>query len=546
MLQVIFEMEQVRIWKGKSLHITLQSCMVYLLIMTLLSPGTALSAEGPPPPPPPKMTLNECVVLALVNNLDVRGAYLDRIVQRFTLQQAEQRFWLPSDPELTLSAATNSTYNATGDRTQDFKPGGTFVSKLGLPTGATIDVTWENSAYRQDIGVAYAYTSGWKATLLQPLLKGGGVDNATFAVKSARIAEEQNILGLRQTISERIGTAIANFRAYASFIRTLENRKKSLENARQTYEINKALIAAGRMARTELIQSEADIANQEFEVVSARNDLDAARLTLLSFLNIDKNFIFEPAEESSLRVTPPPLQEALETALRNRPDFIGAVYNQEVRKWALKNATRNKMWALNLRADTFEGETGDGRSYEEAFKNQSIAKRNWSIGLDLVIPITALTDDKKAYLQARNDFEKGEWALKKMRTDIEIAVQNAIRNVEMQQTRLALARQAVLLSQQKLDIENEKLKAGRTTNFQLVSFQNDLKNQQDAETLALRNYLDSLSQLDAQLGITLDRWGISIKKEDDAIRIPESEKSGAERKLLELNRTSASPERKGP
>jgi outer membrane protein TolC len=420
------------------------------------------------------------------------------------------------------------------------------VSRIALPTGGAIDVTWENSAYRRDIGVAYAYTSGWSARFTQPLLKGGGIDNATYAVKTARIAEEQNILTLKQTIADRIGTAISNFRTYASAIRTLENRRKALENARQTYEINQALVAAGRMARTELIQSEADIANREFDVVSARNDLDSARLTLLSFLNIDKQFVFTPVDESEIRVPPPLLEEAVEIALKNRTDYLSALYTHEVRKLTLKTATRNRMWALDLTGGTEAGKTSDGETFAQAFGNQNISKRNWDLKLSLAIPLSWLTDDRKAYLMARNEVEKGEWSLKKMRSDIEISIQNAIRNVDMQYRRLELARQARKLSEQKLEIENEKLKAGRTTNFQLVSFQNDLKTQQDAERDAIKNYLDSLNQLDAQLGTTLDRWNIKVRQEDDVIRITESDRREAEEKLSELNRTQGSPERKGP
>ncbi len=519
--------------------------LVVFIFLTLL-PKQSLSEEAPKPSPPlPKMTVNDCVILALMNNLDVKGAYLDRLLNRFDLRKAEQDFWLPSEPTLTLSAATNSTYSGP-ERTQDFKPGGSFVSSLGLPTGGKIDLTWENSAYRQDIGFAYAYTSGWSATFTQPLLKGGGIDNATFAVKSARIAEEQNILNLRDTITKQITSAISNYRTYAAAIRTLENSMKSLENARQTYEINKAMVEAGRTARTELIQSEADIARRELDVVSARNDLDSARLTLLSFLNIDKKFQFEPVDENESRVKPPSLEEAVEVALKNRPDYLGALYTQEVNRMALKNATRNKMWALNLGATTTAGKTSDGDTFAQAFGNQSISKRDWTVNLNLIIPLTALTADKRAYLSARNTFEKGEWNLKKMRSDIEIAIQNAIRSVEMKYRKLDLARQARQLSEQKLAIENEKLRAGRTTNFQLVSFQNDLKSQQDAERDAIKEYLDSLNQLDTQMGVTLHRWGIMITKEDDAIRIPEHDKAQAEQKMSELNAAPGTPERKEP
>lgn len=134
----------------------------------------------------------------------------------------------------------------------------------------------------------------------------------------------------------------------------------------------------------------------------------------------------------------------------------------------------------------------------------------------------------------------------KKRSDIEIEVQNAIREVGMKYKALELAREARKLSEQKLEIENVKLKLGRTTNFQLVSFQNDLKSRQDSELAALTAYLGAIDTLDSKLGVTLNRWGIAIRKEDDVIRLNETDKSGADQKLLELNLAPGSAERKGP
>ena len=49
-------------------------------------------------------------------------------------------------------------------------------------------------------------------------------------------------------------------------------------------DFNQALIAAGRMARVDLVQTEADVAAQEFNVENADNDLNASRLMLLQLL----------------------------------------------------------------------------------------------------------------------------------------------------------------------------------------------------------------------------------------------------------------------
>jgi outer membrane protein TolC len=80
------------------------------------------------------------------------------------------------------------------------------------------------------------------------------------------------------------------------------------------------------------------------------------------------------------------------------------------------------------------------------------------------------------------------------------------------------------LAEKKLNIEQEKLGAGRTTNFQFVSFQRDLQTAQLNELSAMTAYLNSLTSLDDTLGTTLATWKIDVKKEDDRIQQSEEAK----------------------
>ena len=89
----------------------------------------------------------------------------------------------------------------------------------------------------------------------------------------------------------------------------------------------------------------------------------------------------------------------------------------------------------------------------------------------------------------------------------------------MQFQQLELARQTRVFSQQKLDIENKKLKAGQTSNFQLVSFQNDLINAQNNELSNFINYINALTNLDQTLGTTLKTWRIEVKKDDNEVKV---------------------------
>jgi len=77
------------------------------------------------------------------------------------------------------------------------------------------------------------------------------------------------------------------------------------------------------------------------------------------------------------------------------------------------------------------------------------------------------------------------------------------------------ARQARELAEKKYEVESDKYKAGRSTNFQLVAYQTDLVNAQQSEVSNLIDYLNSLTTLDSSLGTTLRTWNIEISNDKD-------------------------------
>jgi outer membrane protein TolC len=477
-----------------------------------------------------KLTVADAVFIALTNNVTLRSAYLDRYLNRIDLQMAERRYYLPTDPTLTLATNRVSTYvqptaASAADRTEDMNYNGTVSATLAMPTGGTFTFAWNNRSDRPDAGQNFDYSSDWSATFKQPLLKGGGLDNAAYSVRIARITEEKNILSLKDTITSTIKTAITAFRNYKTAERQLVIAEMGLVRAKSLYEYNKEMIASGRLAGTEIVQTQADIASQETSVINAKNGLDDARLALVQALYIDKKTSFQAVDENQQLVFPPALEEAVSLAFQYRTDYLRALQDLDARKLDLAKNKFNRLWSLNLTAGTTDSAAATTyNTYDPAFRRAigNGPERNWNVGLSLEIPLIYMTSDVRAYLGAKTDMEKANLAFEKLKLDIEINIQNAVRNVDSNYRSLLSARQTRELAEKKLTIEQEKLGAGRTTNFQLVSFQRDLQTAQLSELSAMTTYLNSLTSLDDTLGTTLATWKIDVKKEDD--RIPQFEK----------------------
>ena len=55
------------------------------------------------------------------------------------------------------------------------------------------------------------------------------------------------------------------------------------------------------------------------------------------------------------------------------------------------------------------------------------------------------------------------------------------------------------------------MNAGRSSNFQIISFESDLRAAEEANLSAKISYLDARSQLDVLLGVMLESWEISLE-----------------------------------
>jgi outer membrane protein TolC len=371
-----------------------------------------------------------------------------------------------------------------------------------LPTGASLNLTAKND-YQNADSYGSSRNYAWNASLSQPLLKGGWFDVATASVRTARIGEMNNILSLKATIMDTLKSVITAYRDYIRAIKELDIAKQSFERGKELVAINRELIAAGRMAEIDIVQSEADIANREYSLLQTENSLDASRLALVKVMDVDKNTRIIPEESMEVEPIPYDLTQAKKIAFENRPDYLSALLARESAQISLMLAKNNRLWDLSLSAGYGQDFTRNGDGVNESRTD------SWNAGLKLSIPFGDLTI-YQGYLNAKIALDKLDLNLSKLKESIDIEVEDALRDADMKMRQVKLARQARVLSEKKVEIETEKLKVGRSTNFQLVSYQNDLVSAQNNELNSIISYLNALTSIERTLGITLDRWGIAI------------------------------------
>jgi outer membrane protein TolC len=469
---------------------------------------------------PIQMSLAEAVALNLRRNIDIKVAYMDRIQQKYdfvtdyyyayqpriSADISEKRTQSDTKDNLTgLNTKTDTRIDTAGVMVNTKLPTGTQFL-FSLPRWIDTKSTTDGAPVPADSSFR---TTTWGVGFTQPLLKGAGIDYNTAGPKIAKLTEGKNKLNLKKTVSGQVKQVILDYRAFLKAKWNVEICKAALQRSIDLLEINRFQVELGTMASEDIIQSESDVAGIQLQLEDALNGYDNARINLLKTLDIPNDTMIEPVE--SLDTQPFNLDEArcLSLLFENQPTYLNSGMDLEIAEINAMIAKRNSLWDLSLSGSYDET---DLRGGGPDIDGKQINKGIW---LSLNVPLygTDARTLKSAVLFAENNRKKAELNFRKLKDDTVLVVKDKVRNINILKKKIDMAVRASALEARKLENEREKLKAGRSSNFQLTAYQDQLKTANTNELAAKIDYLNALVDLDDYLGTTMDTWNIDVNDE---------------------------------
>ncbi|MDR3507323.1 MAG: TolC family protein [Caulobacteraceae bacterium] len=458
-------------------------------------PAPAPTAQGPRL----EISLADAVFIGLRDNRTVKSAYVARVSQKYDLFVSEQRF----HPTALLTASTQTDRQGhTTSSTLNLNP---TVSWLA-PTGAQFQFGW--SRLDQHAPGANQTTDLASFTVTQPLLKGGGLAVNAAPIRIAELQERINRLSLKSTVSNTVTSIVVAYRALLQTQEQLVIARESLKRSQDQMRTNQALIDAGRMAAAEIVQTEADIANQQVALLQAEQQRNSAQLALLRLLAMDLHTDIVAADHIEAHHVGIDLDQAITIALDGRPDYLSQRRSLEQARQSLMLAKNNRLWDLSL-VGSVQHQSLRGSSAITTTPSAALPDTSGSLGLELRIPLGDYTL-QQGEVQAATTVRTQEIQLEDLRQQIEAQVRDAVQGVELSWRQVEAARQARDLAKRTLDLEHEKLEAGRASNFEVLTFEANLRAADTQELSASISYLNALTQLDQQLGATLDTWKVGL------------------------------------
>lgn len=461
---------------------------------SLISPGTEPQKQQQL-----KLKLKDAVVLALQNNRTLKNAYLQRIIDRTNLAQAEDKFV----PELTPQVRVSFRRDEVGvsSNTEELELG-TRIS-VTIPTGTeiSIDLTGAGQIQSSSLSSEDFLRQNFSLSLNQPLLRGFGSNINQASIKIARLEEQQNLLQLKSTLIDTITNTVIDYRALVQAQEALKIQQQALESAKRQLEITQAFIDAGRQARVDLIPNQTAVANRQVDLLAAQNRLQEVQLQLLQTLDLKQNLELIALEiPQVVKPALPSATEILQLALTNNPNYLNTSLDIEISQLNLSLAEDNQRWNLDLNV-----------SYDNNLNSIREDSSEFSSSLNFNRALFGDRRLEREVIRSKILWQQNQNALAESRATLEIEVQNSIREVNFRLTEVEQAKRASQLSRQQLENEQEKLRLGRGSIIDVIRFEEDLVNAANRELNAVIAYLNALTRLEQTIGTTLETWNVRVE-----------------------------------
>lgn len=486
------------------------------------------------------VTLEQCIQLALENNLSLRITNYQPRLAALNLRGAYGAY----DPRFSLGG-TDSFRESKGRQnplefTIPSSETDSFRHNIGLngvtPFGTrySIGLNSSETTGRDSRDFPFgSYGTGFSASITQPLLRGAWIDGTRMNIK----LQKQQVENSSLTVIRQITQTVSNVElAYYALIASRENVKvaeETLALTEKNFSNQKRRAEVGTLAKSQLPQLEAELYSQKASLLSVQNNYADSVNTLKRLLTDDFGAAqaaeLLPVGELNPVQTVFSLNDSWDKALNQRPEILQSQISLENADIRLRYNKNQLYPQLDLRATyglsgsdsavvKFMDKTPfveSNASFNNAFRDVSRGDYpNYSIGLQFSIPIPNRSA-RASYETAQEQKEQAVLQHKELEQSIMVEIDRLIRDAEYRFEQITVSRQARLSSELALQNETKRYNEGAIENYQVLQAQRDLTNRRYSEINANVQYLTALSRLAQAEGSTLDNNNINVDFEEE-------------------------------
>ena len=515
-------------------------------LATLVFALVATAAFGADPAPAPvSLTLAEATRSALEKN-NALSIERQNVVQADAAvtgaHGAYDLFWTAEGRYRDHTDPINSQFSGApeGDLAPTMTDAAisTSFSQL-LPTGGRVDLTtgWgrdTTNAVFTILSPAYSTFAG--ISLRQPLLRDLTIDPAREGIRIAVAQRGETEAQLRATVADTVTQVDFQYWTLVAARRNVASIQSSVELAEKQLQETKSRVEAGVLGETDIAQPTAERDRRLGNLALAQQAVVRAESALKQLILADPAdplwaAEIRPSDSPDAEFEQPDLDAALASARLKRPELVAAEARRTVAEVVVAARKSDVLPRLDLvgtyarnglagsqnpDAVSFDGQPivvpppllgASGRSYGTISENRF---PDYVVGLAFSVPIQNRTAKSNLAI-SKSQLEQSIVDVQSTGQQVEAEVRNAFSALATERSRVAAARSGLEAAQVQLYAEQERFNVGLSTNFLVLTRQNDLTQARVTETDALTDYRRAATELLRATGVLLERRNISVE-----------------------------------
>jgi len=447
------------------------------------------------------LTLEDCLAIALENNLELRIARTGLAATQTTVDEAKGAFL----PEFTfIGERTNLThYGEVPNRDEHLRAGTASVTQL-LPLGTLIDYSYSALHLKLDPDLSDTPLRTIRFGINQPLLRGAGWRTGTAPVRAARYETDITRAALRGVelgVTRQVRTAYYEVIRQAKII---DVNAQAVGRDSQLVLQSQTKLDAGLGTRRDVLSAEIILEQDRGKLVEATTLYNDAVDGLARVLGLRVGRRLEIAQKD---VTMERMQvdEAAITnkALHDNPGLQAARLQLERSRLDARVAGNARLPQLDLNVSWNKVDDPDFNELTKIENVQRVREGNeprefdftafkgWTTLLTLSYPLGNKSLGS-AHRRARELQDQSQRNLDDVERQLVLDLRTALRSLDNSVERVAILSKSIEGARSKLEYASVNFQLGRASNLDIVDAQKDLL---DAETDYINEVIDYRVQL---------------------------------------------------
>lgn len=390
-------------------------------------------------------TLQQCLDYAMDHNIQLQQKKISAASSHEDVLQSKGQL-LPS-----VSFSTNQNFG--------WRP---FAESTVSLTNGTMSTIRNTTSHNSSYGINANYT----------LWNGNRNINQ---IKQSQLNEEVQQLGIEEqanSIQEKITQLYVQILYENEAVSVNKEIIKASEMQRDRAEV---MLDVGTIARVDLVQLEAQVAQDKYSLAQAESQLENYKLQLKQLLEIhdneDFNIVIPNISDNAVLAVIPDKESIYNAAISHRPEIKSSKLNIESSEVAIAAARSGYMPTINLSASIG---TNHSSGMHTEFFNQLKTNLSNSLGVTVAVPLFDAYQTRTSIRKAKYALKTSELNLEESQKQLYSTIENYWLNATTSQKQYIYAKANQRSMKESYELVSEQFKLGLKNIVELTTGKNNL------------------------------------------------------------------------